>query len=83
MKGYEGYVKAAIEDPYQIYQDSKHLNRRILYRPFILPSPYYMHYLRVAIDYPHKWRRRSKGNIVTVFPCLNIKKGDILIWSKV
>lgn len=81
MKGCEGHVKATIESPYQIYQDSTHPNRRILYRPFILPKPYDRQYLRVAIDYRHRRWKKPRGYVVTAFSSANIKKGDILVWS--
>lgn len=81
MKGYESFVKAAIEKPYQVYQDGRHTNTKIIYRPFILPQPYNQYYLRVVIVYKEKVFRGIKGYVSTAFPCVNIRKGDILIWE--
>ena len=81
MNGYEAYVKTAIGDPYQIYQDSSNLNKRIIYKPFILPKPYNLQYLRVVIEYPRRKFGKARGFVHTAFPCLNIKKGDILLWQ--
>ena len=82
MRGCEAYVKATIEKPYQLYQDSKHPNQKVIYQPFILPKPFHTQYLRVAI----KYRKRKWGNVVgyilTAFACQNKKKGDILIWEE-
>lgn len=79
MQGCEAYVEASIRDPYQIYQDSSDLQKKIIYKPFVLPKPYDRQYLRVAIDY-HKKKRVAY--VRTAFPCINKKKGDILIWEK-
>ncbi len=82
MEGCEAYVKAVIEKPYQIYQDGRHPNIQNIYRPFILPKPYNLYYLRVAIKYRKKVLGDLKGYISTAFPCVNIRKGDILIWEE-
>jgi hypothetical protein len=81
MNGCETYVKAAIENPYQVYQDSKNINKKIIYKPFILPRPFNQQYLRVVIEYKAKRFRAMRGYILSAFPCINIKKGDILIWT--
>ena len=83
MKGCEVYVRTAIENPYQIYQDSKDINKRIIYKPYILPKPYNQQYLRVAIEYKHRIFKGLRGYVLSAFPCINIKKGDILIWTAV
>lgn len=82
MKGWEAYVKAAIEKPYQIYQDGGHPEVRIIYKPFILPSPYNRYYLRVAIRYRRRAFGKLRGYVSTAFPCVNKRKGDILIWEE-
>ena len=81
MEGFEAYVKAAIERPYQIYQDSVNIRNKVIYKPFILPHPYHTQFLRVAIEYKNKAFRGSRGYVLSAFPCVNIKKGDILIWT--
>jgi len=81
MKGYEAHVKTTIEDPYQIYQDSKHINQKVIYKPFILPKPYQQQYLRVALEYKMKKFRGLRGYVLSAYPSINIKKGDILIWT--
>ena len=82
MKGCEAHVQAAIEKPYQIYQDSKHPSKKIIYRPFILPPPFHTQYLRVAIKYRKKLLGGVKGYISTAFACQNKRRGDILIWEE-
>ena len=82
MEGCEVIVKTAIENPYQVYQDGKHANRKIIYKPFILPKPFHTQYLRVAIEY-HKGKiiRKLQGYVCSAFACRTKKKGDILIWE--
>ena len=82
MEGCEVIVKTAIENPYQVYQDGKHANRRIIYKPFVLPKPFRTQYLRVAIEY-HKAKITGKvqGYVCSAFACQTKKKGDILIWE--
>ena len=82
MKGCEAYVKAVIEKPYQIYQDGRHPNKRIIYRPFVLPKPFNRHYLRVAIKYRQRALGGLRGYVSSAFPCLNKRKGDILLWEE-
>jgi hypothetical protein len=81
MGGCEAHVKAAIEDPYQVYQDANDISHRVIYKPFILPPPFHTQYLRVAIVYKNRVFRGLKGYVLSAFPCFNIKKGDILIWT--
>ena len=80
MKGCEMTVKVAIEKPYQLYQDGKHPNKRIIYKPFVLPKPFHTQYLRVAIEY-HKGKisRKLQGYVCSAFACRSKRKGDILI----
>ena len=78
MEGWEAYVKATVENPYQIYQDHTQVNKKAFYKPFILPKPWHTQYLRVVIEYR---KSRKLGYICTAFPCSNIRKGDILIWQ--
>lgn len=82
MKGCDAYVKASIEKPYQIYQDSKHPNTKIVYRPFILPKPFHTQYLRVAIKYRKRMFEGLVGYVSTAFACQNKREGDILIWEE-
>jgi len=82
MKGCEMIVKAAIERPYQVYQDGRHAARRIIYKPFVLPKPFHTQYLRVAIEYrKKKITRRLQGYVLTAFACQGKRTGDILIWQ--
>lgn len=81
MEGNEGAVVAALREPTHEYQSDRYPNRRIYYRPFILPKPYYQSYLRVVIAYQGSGTR-ARGELVTAFPSANIRGGDILIWSK-
>lgn len=80
--GCEAHVKVAIENPYQIYQDSTDINRLIIYQPFILPKPFHTQYLRIGIEYKQRKSERKKGYVRTAFACRNKRKGDILIWEK-
>ena len=81
MKGCEVHTKIAIEKPYRIYQDPRHPNRKIIYKPFILPKPFNTQYLRVAIEYRKRRFGDLRGYVVTAFACSGIRKGDILIWE--
>lgn len=82
MKGWEVYVKASIEKPFQIYQDGRHPYIRIIYRPFVLPKPYNLSFLRIAIKYRKRRFDKLRGYVSTAFPCVNKRKGDILIWEE-
>ena len=82
IQGREAYVQAAIESPYQIYQDGSNLNKKIIYQPFILPEPFHTQYLRIAIEYKQNILGHVKGYICTAFACKQKKKGDILIWER-
>jgi hypothetical protein len=82
MIGCEAYVKAAIESPYQIYQDRQNLNKKIIYQPFVLPKPFHTQYLRIAIKYRKNLLGKTKGYICTAFACKEKKGGDILIWER-
>jgi hypothetical protein len=81
MGGWEAYVKATIEKPYRIYQDSRHTNRKNLYKPFILPKPFHMQYLRVGVKYHKRRFGRTIGYVNTAFPCTQVRKGDVLLWE--
>jgi len=84
MIGCEAHVKATVENPYRIDQDARHTNRKIFYKPFILPRPFHTQYLRVVIEY-RKGRlfKDIRGYIITAFPCKTCRKGDILIWKQI
>ena len=82
MEGQEAIVKTAIENPYQVYQDGKHANRRNIYRPFVLPKPFNTEYLRIGIEYRgRKLTGKVQGYVCTAFACRTKKKGEILIWE--
>lgn len=82
MGGCEAHVKATIEYPYQIYQDSTDINKKIIYKPFVLPKPFHTQYLRIAIEYRQRKFENKKGYVRSAFACRNKRKGDILIWEK-
>lgn len=82
MKRWKSYVKDAIEKPYQIYQDGRNPDRQVIYKPFVLPPPYQLQYLRVVIEYRESERESRKGYVVTAFPCQGQRKGDILLWTE-
>ncbi|MBE0431327.1 MAG: hypothetical protein IBX67_05830 [Dehalococcoidia bacterium] len=82
VKGCEMIVKTAIEKPFQVYQDGRHANRRIIYKPFVLPKPFHTQYLRIAIEYHRgKVSRNMQGYVCSAFACQTKRKGDILIWE--
>lgn len=82
MKGCEVIVKAAIEKPYQIYQDGRHPNQKNFYKPFVLPKPFHTQYLRIAVKYRKRMFRELRGHVSTAFACQKKRKGDILIWQQ-
>jgi hypothetical protein len=82
MQGCETHVKTAIQNPFQIYQDSSDLKKKVIYNPFILPKPFHTQYLRIVIEYRYSNIRGQRGYICTAFACKNKKKGDILIWER-
>ena len=75
-------MKAAIEQPYRVYQDKRHLHRKIYYRPFILPKPFHMQYLRVVVEYRERRFSSERGHVVTAFACTEVREGDILLWEE-
>lgn len=81
VKGCEHIVKEAIEKPYRVYQDSRHISRKNIYKPFVLPKPCHTDYLRVGIEYRKRLLVGLRGFVRTAFACKNIRKGDILIWE--
>jgi hypothetical protein len=83
MKDCETIVKAAIEKPYQVYQDGKHTAGRIIYKPFVLPKPFHTQYLRIAIKYrKSRITGKLRGYVSTAFACQGKRRGDILIWEE-
>jgi hypothetical protein len=81
MKECEAIVEAAIQTPYQVYQDRITLNKKVIYKPFVLPNPFHTYYLRIVIEYKKSGFRGTRGYIRTAFACANKKKGDILLWQ--
>ena len=83
MCGWEAYVETTIKQPYRIYQPPRKPKEKALYKPFILPKPFHMQYLRVVIKYEkRKFRKNPRGYVITAFPCTTVRKGDILIWEE-
>lgn len=81
IRGCEAHVKTAIEKPYQVYQDHRNLQKRSIYKPFILPKPFHTQYLRVVIEYKQSFFGHIRGYVRTAFACTDKRKGDILIWE--
>lgn len=81
MKGREAHVKAVIQHPWQIFQDSVNIDKHIIYNPAVFPGVAHVRYLRVIINYKiHKyWGKR--GYVESALGCWNMKGGDVLIWS--
>jgi hypothetical protein len=82
VKGCEVQVQTAITMPYQIYQDATNIDRKIIYRPFILPKPFHTQYLRVVIQYRKRVFGQIRGFVCTAFACTHVKFGDILLWEE-
>ncbi|HEY93818.1 MAG TPA: hypothetical protein G4O15_02615 [Dehalococcoidia bacterium] len=83
MKECAAIVKETIQDPYEIYQDRFNLNKKVIYKPFVLPRPFHTYYLRIVIEYKtRKLRGGLIGYVRTAFACSNKKKGDVLLWVK-
>ena len=81
IDGCEAHVKAVIEHPRLVYQDSTDLNKLILYSPAVLPKASHSRYLRVAISYKNNRFLGKRGYIESAMGCWNIRKGDILVWE--
>ena len=81
MSGHQSAVTVTLRDPAFEYQDSRHLRRKIYYRPFVLPGQFNRYYVRVVVEYRGTGNRK-RGVVVTAFASANIREGDILIWSK-
>ena len=81
LEGQQSAVSATIQEPIYIYQSGRYPRRRVFYRPFVLPAPFQRNYLLVVIEYRGGVNRR-RGEVITAFATINIKEGDILIWSK-
>ncbi len=76
MRGCESCVVAAIEAPFEVYQDRAFPNRRSIYRPFILPKPMDRSYLRISVEYKkRKFSKDYRGYVLTAFPVENKRKG--------
>jgi hypothetical protein len=82
LNGCEVLVKKTIGQPHRVYQDSRHPNRKILYKPFILPKPFNTQWLRVAIEYRKPMLGDIRGYVVTAFACTGVRQGDIIIWQE-
>ncbi len=81
IEGCEAHVKAVIQHPRQIFQDSTDLNKLIVYNPVVLPRASYSRYLRVIVSYKMHRFLGKRGYIESALGCWNIKKGDILVWE--
>jgi hypothetical protein len=80
MEGQQAAVITALSDPYYVYRSAGRSNRRLYYRPLVLPRPYTQDFLLVVADYPTG--RRRPGRIVTAYRRQTFRRGDIWIWSK-
>jgi len=82
MENCAAIVSETINKPYEIYQDRININRKIIYKPFVLPKPFHTYYLRVVIEYKQHRFRGQRGYVATAFSCSNKKEGDILLWKE-
>jgi hypothetical protein len=81
MEGCEAHVKAVIQHPRQIYQDSNNLDKLIIYNSAVLQKASHTRYIRVIINYKKHKFLGKRGYIESALGCWNIKRGDILIWE--
>ncbi len=81
MVGQQLAVESTVRDPAYEYKSGRYPDRRLFYKPFVLPGPFHRTYLLVVVGY----RTRdgfSTGSVITAFSTANMKQGYILIWSK-
>jgi hypothetical protein len=83
MVGCEALVKATIENPFQVYQDPKHIDGRIIYKSVKFPRWVQPQVLRVIIRYAKlRFKKEKIGYIRTAHASFHSgRKGEILIWS--
>jgi len=74
-------VRAVIEHPDSIYQDTDNKKKRVLYKSCVLAPPWGACYVRVIIEY-HMIPLIKKGWVCTAHASYNKKAGEVLIWSK-
>lgn len=80
MVGQQAAVITALSDPYYVTQPGGRPNRRVYYRPRVLRYPNTNDFLLVVADYPT--RRQEYGGIVTAYSRRNLKKSELLIWTR-
>lgn len=81
LENQQSAVSITVQEPIYIYQSGRYPERRLFYRPFVLPAPFRNSYVLVVIAYRGSGDRR-RGEVVSAYATANIKEGDILIWSK-
>lgn len=74
MKGWEGIVTKAIEEPsWPIFRDAEHENRHIYYR--LLENEKHQ-YIKVVVQFD----TGNLGNLISAFPVDSGKTGEQKIW---
>lgn len=80
MEGQQAAVITALRDPYFVTRSAGYRDRRLYYRPLVLPAPYTNEYLIVVVDYPVGSRR--VGRVVTAYKNPAMLRREALIWTK-
>ncbi len=82
MAGHEDAVERTIREPLAVYRSDVDRRRHVFYRPLRLPPPLDLGYLRVVVEYSGESSGRLRGWVVTAFPVIGPKKGEVLIWPE-
>lgn len=77
--GQEVAAVATLENPLAIYQDAKHPERHVYYRPGVLKDDFAKGYLRIVVAFKGKGKR---GYLVSAHGAFGPKKGEVLIWPQ-
>ena len=80
MENLQAAVQISLSNPKFVYQSGRYPDRKLFYRPYLLPRPYDTHYLLVVVGYYSNGTKT--GTVITAYPRKFIAKGDILIWPK-
>ena len=72
----EQEVIHALTDPFAVYHDVRHPDRRLFYTVTTrAPTPLGLGYMRVVVQY-RSGGNRVRGHVVTAFPTQGIRQGD-------
>ena len=81
VDGREEEIRLAISDPFAVYQDANHPDRKLYYRLTTqMPAPLMLGYIRVVVQY-RKRSREVRGQVITAFLSPKIREGDTQLWS--